>query len=144
MYGENVVIYFKYNISNKFNIFFPMLHVKRLCIFSFDKLTCLFFKRIFHSKIIISLSNLYVVARTLQSKNISGPRLTLNLAWLSSSLVKFRFYNAIFICLLSTFILNVIDTARARLWDSPSRKLIASFTITAGWDWASRSSKTFH
>ena len=132
MYGENVVIYLKYNISNKFNIFFPMLHVKRLYIFSFDKLTCLFFKRIFHSKIIISLSNLYVVARTLQSKNISGPRLTLNLAWLSSSLVKFRFYNVILICLLSTFILNVIDTAIARLRDSPSRKLIASFTITAG------------
>ena len=83
-----------------------------------------------------ALSNVYVVARMLQSKNISGPRLRFNLAWLSSSLVKFIFYNAILICLSSTFILNVKDTAIARLWDSPSRKLITSFTITAGWDWA--------
>ena len=67
-------------------------------IFSFDKLTCLFFKRIFHSKRIISLSNFYVVARTLRSKNISGPRLRLNLAWLSSSLLKLLCYNAILFC----------------------------------------------
>ena len=54
------------------------------------------------------------------------------------------FYNTILFCFVEHLYFECDRHGQREATRLIKRKLVASFTITVGWDWASRSSKTFH